>query len=199
MFTLRVQSVGIDVGDLTREVAQKAKARTPGLALRVRELLHKELMESEVVTALTGPLFGQVGIPTIIPQLKTIIEHILTTIQVGVEFTPTEVYFTLLVLPGGLEELLQIPDASFAYYSIRQRQQIVLPWLEWLSTAQSPLIFGYHFVPKSTPSSRTGQGVMVRRGTWDLPSSLKLNWIPDALREVEFALEELFAEAMGEV
>jgi hypothetical protein len=65
--------------------------------------------------------------------------------------------FTINVIKEDLSNLLS--DQSASYVTSKGSQ---IDWLRWLLLeGQNSVIVGYRYLPKSSPSSRTGKGIMV--------------------------------------
>ena len=98
--------------------------------------------------------------------------------------------FIVNMIKDSLQELLSTNGATVITQKGEQ-----LEWLRWLLIeGNNSVVLGYRYMPKSTPSSRTGQGIMVSgksaifRVPPEFAGTITDNWIT---RGVDAALPEI--------
>lgn len=149
--------------------AQKAKER-------VKFLVRTEILTSSTVLQLYpgGDLYHQIGNPNIEEDINTVVDLIISHIDLDVSLIPLTLHtdgihgeFVLNILRADFQDILNLPQASFSY-SNKEGQLTNLPWLAWLLGTNT--VLGYHYVGKTSKSSRTNFGFMAPGGNWNVPT-----------------------------
>ena len=102
----------------------------------------------------------------------------------------------------GFSDLLSSPSASYT-----SENGVEVNWLEWLLTrGYDSVVVGYRYIPKTSPYSRTGQGIMVKgesaifrvplRFAGDLDNNWITRGIDAALPKIEQHMNQLVEKAL---
>lgn len=182
-----------EIDKVVRELAPRAAQALGRLAARaIREA-------PEAISLHGGRLQGELGPENWVRDRA--IDEVCRAVEanVVVDVMPTLVRgekiqggFTLRLLSKGLRELRDAFDTA-AFYS---EHGFVIDWLRWLLLNGEDLIIAdYHFVPGDQRGSRTGLGLMRKKGSWRVPGEFSGtesdNWLTRAIHSAlpEFEVE----------
>lgn len=172
------------------------KRAASSIQRRLGEVCESLITRSEEYNSLlSGQLLGELGVP----EIRTKLDRILTTIKnsVTVEWTP--IIRQGSELSGGLvfkmirSDFLDIIGLPESYYLTEKGTTI--PWLEWLiMEGDRIIIIGYdvklNLTPKERSSSRTGLALMTHGSGWRVPpqwsGTVQDNFITRAFVHSEF-------------
>lgn len=157
----------------------------------------------EYESLLSGELRGQLGVVDAAPVVARVVRNI----AAGARVTSLGVRRQGLGLAGGLRigflkgdysDVLSADGAEFV-----SEGGYTVPWLRWLTLAgDEVLVADHHFEAGHQGRSRTGQGIMLKAGTWRVPpefaGTAEDNWIlramtgigPDLARAIEDELRK---------
>jgi hypothetical protein len=184
-------------------------AATP-IRRRLGVLCHDLIAQTpEIVSLMQGDLLGEFGLTN--PEQR--IQAILTTIEHGVEVVSTPMLIQGSVLRGGLQFFLLRGDLSYVLQLsestyISSPSQAQIPWLQWLTQAGDKiLVLDHHLTTRLSTDqqrrSRTGKALMVRGGTWSVPSwasgTASNNFLTRAFEVADVAtkISTIIAEEVG--
>ncbi len=95
------------------------------------------------------------------------------------------------MIQEGFQDLLSSPSASYI-----SENGVQVNWLEWILTrGNDSVVVGYRYLPKTSPYSRTGEGIMVKGSSsiFRIPTryagSIDDNWITRGIDEALPAIE----------
>lgn len=156
----------------------------------VKEIVRQAILTSPEYVAICpgGELHHQLGIPDIKSRMDTIIEVILSNINLNV-ISPTVSNTTITgkveinILKSDYSDILNLAQATLFSEGSN------LNWLSWLLLkGDSPIILGYHYYPKYSKNSRTGFGIMEPTGAWEIPEeysgTANNNWLTRATNKI---------------
>lgn len=167
-------------------LTQSFQRAVPRIQSRISEAAAEALRSSpEYSSLLNDRLRGELGVIDAAPVL----EQVVANIQQGILVTNLGVRRSGEALEGGLKieaikgdysEVLGVSGASFT-----SEGGFEIPWLRWLTLEGDRVLIGdFHFSAGFSPRSRTGLGVMARKGTWRVPPEFagdaEDNWITRA-------------------
>lgn len=103
---------------------------------------------------------------------------------------------TINAVRSGYSDILTLPESSFL-----TEKGVQLDWLEWLLLeGDSIIIADYHFRRVDTPRSRTGGGLMVKGGTWSVPSqysgTIRNNFITRAIQDIQEPISKVVKKCL---
>lgn len=171
------------------------------VAERVGDIAEAAVRACPEYTALiSGSLRGELGVVDAEPIVSLVINNIRSGVRVEVR----PVVPTAVGLSGGLTIRLLKSDMSEALSAggvFKSEGGFQIPWLRWLTTGGSEvLVSDFHFSPGHRDRSRTGQGIMLRGGSWAVPSQYAGtdadNWLTRALHHIGPDVAEMLQEEL---
>lgn len=179
---------------------------------RIKDIVRQALKNSQEYhdLSLRDREYHELGIPNIVDKMNRIIEYVVDDIQFDLELNVNNPLGNYLSFDSQIRILnldysgLLIREAAF-YHT---KKGDTLPWLEWILLAgDNPVIIDYHYVDsddigRKSPASRTGDGIMVKRGFWEVPFSIagtrEDNWLTNAISGIESSLFDIVQESFRE-
>lgn len=118
------------------------------------------------------------------------------------EITEIRARISISMIKDGFSDMLSSSAASYT-----SEKGFPVPWLEWLLTrGNDSVIIGYRYLPKTSPSSRTGYGIMIKgdsaifRVPPEFAGTIENNWITrgvdEALPKIESHLNKMVENAL---
>lgn len=106
---------------------------------------------------------------------------------------------TINAVQTGYGDILSLPESSFL-----TEKGVQLDWLEWLLLeGDSIIIADYRFRRINTPRSRTGGGLMVKGGSWSVPSkfsgTIRNNFITRAINDIQEPIEKVVKKCLTSI
>ena len=183
--------------------AFRAKGR---IQSRVKAIIERAIHQSpEAVSLQGGDLQGELGVVNPHQAIAAIVDALQTSMQVNVTdfkstFSGIDGGIQILVSRKNLSDVLGIDEGSF-----HSEHGFQIDWLKWLLTAGDAIVVqDYHFAGgdiATFPTSRTGLGIMQRRGSWKVPPEFsgteEDNWLSRALSAVSGEVVEALRAEMG--
>jgi hypothetical protein len=180
-----LQAVVLD--EIARVLSQAFRAAARGIGGRVGAIATEAVRNSpEYASLLDGKLRHELGVVDAAPILKAVTDGIADGVSVtslgcrrageGIEGG-----MRVEILKGDYSEVLSVPGARFV-----SEQGYDVEWLRWLTLEGDRLLVAeHHFVKGFTEFSRTGNGIMIRGGSWRVPPEFsgtrEDNWLLRAL------------------
>jgi len=164
--------------DVTREIKEKLFSSIPKAIKKIQDRIQQEVKErlisSPVYDSLAdGTLEGEFGLRDGAARISEIIDLWVDSISVKFEAGAGSLGgISIGIFREGWSEVLSSTAAAFTV-SNKKGKSVTLDWLRWLLIEGDAIIVAnYQFDPSEEKSSRTGEGIMVRRkgGGWRVPS-----------------------------
>jgi hypothetical protein len=163
--------------DILREINKRLSSVLPAAVRQIKEKLQDSIrvriMASPEYAAISGGRFrGELGLPDGATRINAIIERWAESISVtyrkgtGVNLGSIDIG----ILQDSWEDVLAMGEAVLTYSSRKGSKS--LEWLRWLlKEGNAVIVSQYDFSPKSSTSSRTGLGIMIKKrgGGWKVP------------------------------
>lgn len=168
--------IKIDQGKVAKDMLKEIKVLINRSIPNIRTTLNKEIEKIVFnrlvagVPTISGRDLYEIGVPDINNRIMSIVRIASQSIEVKV--SPGNLLrIDIGILRQDYSDLLSLPESVFVYTS--GRGSGVLEWLKWLLIeGGGSVIGGFDFSPIPSNFSRTGGGVMVSGGSWNVPSSL---------------------------
>ena len=189
--------------DIYKDIFNKIKKAAPKiqrvLNSKIEDIVFQRLVSS--VPTITGRDYYEMGVPDINERLQSIIRIAAKNFKIKV--TPANILnISIEILEDDYSLLLSLPESVFPYISAKGSG--ILQWLRWiLLEGNSPIVRDFEFTPTPSRFSRTGGGVMMRGGGWNVPSSLagtsQNNILTRALQNIEKDIESLVSQELQRI
>jgi len=200
-------NIKIDVkqvsNDIYKDIFNKIKKAAPkiqrSLNAKIEDIVFQRLVSS--VPTITGRDYYEMGVPDINERLQSIIRIAAKNFKIKV--TPANILnISIEILEDDYSLLLSLPESVFPYISAKGSG--ILQWLRWiLLEGNSPIVRDFEFTPTPSRFSRTGGGVMMRGGGWNVPSSLagtaQNNILTRSLQGIEKDIESLVSQELQRI
>jgi hypothetical protein len=200
-------NIKIDVkqvsNDIYKDIFNKIKKAAPkiqrSLNAKIEDIVFQRLVSS--VPTITGRDYYEMGVPDINERLQSIIRIAAKNFKIKV--TPANILnISIEILEDDYSLLLSLPESVFPYISAKGSG--ILQWLKWiLIEGNSPIVRDFEFTPTPSRFSRTGGGVMMRGGGWNVPSSLagtsQNNILTRSLQGIEKDIESLVSQELQRI
>lgn len=164
--------------DIIREVNEKLFSAIPLAVNKIKQKLgnsiRARIMSSPEYAAISGGRFrGELGLPDGAMRINAIIERWAESVSVAYVKGKGGSLGTIDIgiLQSDWQDVLAMGEAVLTYSSRKGAK--ALEWLRWLlKEGNAVIVSQYDFAFKSTRSSRTGLGIMVKKrgGGWKVPS-----------------------------
>lgn len=162
--------------DILKEINNKLSVVLPAAVNSIKrnlgEMVRARIMASPEYAAIVGGrLRGELGLPDGLARISAIIEKWAESISVrylkGAHGSLGLI--DIGILQSDWEDVLAMGEAVLTYTSRKGSKS--LEWLRWLlKEGRAVIVSSYEFVPK-TKGSRTGLGIMIKRGGgWKVPA-----------------------------
>ena len=143
-----------------------------GIKAKVQETVMDMLFDSPAVSSLMGgKLQAQLGVVAAESTMIEVIDTWMNNIHVSVKAGGSPLLtINIGVLTQGYGDVLSLP--SSVYQSAGGE---MIEWLRWLLLEGDKTISDYFFLPGNRSKSRTGLGIMVRKGgrEWSIPPEFR--------------------------
>lgn len=178
-----------------------------GVRRRVGDELYRAVFVSDEAQSLMGgSLHGQLGVV----NPSDAIAEVATTLVQNMEVRLTPFYargdglgggISVYIMRSDMADLLSLPSGSFT-----SENGFIVTWLKWLLTAGDRIVVSDHrFGRGGGIHSRTGSGIMRRKGKWSVPPEFSgtaaSNWLTRVLDDfgdnVGRILEDEFIRAIN--
>ena len=189
--------------DIYKDIFNKIKKAAPKiqrvLNSKIEDIVFQRLVSS--VPTITGRDYYEMGVPDINERLQSIIRIAAKNFKIKV--TPANILnISIEILEDDYSLLLSLPESVFPYISAKGSG--ILQWLRWiLLEGNSPIVRDFEFTPTPSRFSRTGGGVMMRGGGWNVPPSLagtsQNNILTRALQNIEKDIESLVSQELQRI
>jgi len=171
-------------------VSRALAAAAPAVRERVGALAADAVRASPAYASLlNGELRNELGIVDAGPVLEAVVRNLregARATSLGARAGPGGLTggMTVELVKGDYSEVLGATGASFP-----SERGETIPWLAWLTLGGQVAAVGtHHYVARASRRSRTGLGLMVRGGTWSVPSAFAGdagdNWLTRAIAAV---------------
>lgn len=169
---------------------------------RVQETVMDMLFASPAVSSLMGgKLQAQLGVVAAESTMIEVIDTWMNNIHVSVKAGGSPLLtINIGVLTQGYGDVLSLP--SSVYQSAGGE---MIEWLRWLLLEGDKTISDYFFLPGNRSKSRTGLGIMVRKGgrKWSIPPEFRGtetdNFATRALENLDKALDTIVRVEINKV
>jgi len=169
---------------------------------RVQETVMDMLFASPAVSSLMGgKLQAQLGVVAAESTMIEVIDTWMNNIHVSVKAGGSPLLtINIGVLTQGYGDVLSLP--SSVYQSAGGE---MIEWLRWLLLEGDKTISDYFFLPGNRSKSRTGLGIMVRKGgrEWSIPPEFRGtetdNFATRALENLDKALDRIVRVEINKV
>jgi len=164
---------------ILREINNKLSVALPAAVNTIKkklgEVVRGRIMASPEYAAIVGGrLRGELGLPNGAARINAIIERWAESISVRyIKGSGGRLgLIDIGILQSDWQDVLSLGEATLHYAS--RRGSKTLEWLRWLlKEGDAVIVSRYDFIPK-TRGSRTGLGIMVKRGSgWSVPSQYR--------------------------
>jgi len=158
--------------DMLNEIKRIINKSIPSIKTALNNRIQKIVFNRLVagVPTISGRDLYEIGVPDINNRIMSVIRVASQSIEVKVS-QGNLLRIDIGILKQDYSDLLSLPESVFVYAS--GRGSGVLEWLKWLLIeGGGSIIGGFDFSPIPSNFSRTGGGVMVPGGSWNMPSSL---------------------------
>lgn len=170
-------NVRINVRDIQKEIEKEYNKRIRSSLPKIQSVLGRKIEDIVFqkliggIPTITGNDLYEMGIPDINNRLTSIIQTISKNVKVQVSTAKTTIKITITILQEDYSDILALPQSVFVYSAATGSG--ILEWLKWmLLSGNNPVIIGFDYDPAPSVNSRTGGGMMVRGGSWNVPPSL---------------------------
>ena len=160
--------------------------------------------QPEYSNIIYGELRYEFGLLSAFARLDAILNAIIQSVTVEIKnlkvrgsgFTGG---LTINAVRSGYADILSLPESSFL-----TEKGVQLDWLEWLLLEGDSIIIGdYHFRRVNSPRSRTGGGLMIKGGTWSVPSefsgTIKNNFITRAIQDIQEPIKKVVKKCLTSI
>lgn len=186
--------------DLAKQLASTFKKASPRIRERVGEVAVDAIKESpEYASLLSGRLRNELGVVNPEPILQAVVRNIQNGVFVtsqGARRAGNNIDggMTIEILKGDYSEVLEVAGANFTSEGTHD-----IPWLRWLTLeGDAILISDFRFSAGHSAYSRTGDGLMLPKGSWKVPSQFSGvesdNWLTRALDKILPSVEKILTE-----
>jgi len=173
-----------------------------GVRTRVQETMMEMLFDSPTVSSLMGgSLQAQLGIVDPESKIIEVIDTWMNNIHVSTKAGGSPLLtISIGILSQGYGDVLSLPAS--AYQSANGE---MIEWLRWLLLEGDKTIVDYFFLPGRRTKSRTGLGIMVRKGgrEWSIPPEFRGtetdNFATRALEHLDKALNTIVESEIKKV
>ena len=173
-----------------------------GIKAKVQETVMDMLFDSPAVSSLMGgKLQAQLGVVAAESTMIEVIDTWMNNIHVSVKAGGSPLLtINIGVLTQGYGDVLSLP--SSVYQSAGGE---MIEWLRWLLLEGDKTIVDYFFLPGNRSKSRTGLGIMVRKGgrKWSIPPEFRGtetdNFATRALENLDKALDTILRVEINKV
>jgi hypothetical protein len=168
--------------NIMKEVSKRIKAGAPKIRTvvltDVRRMVKQRLVSSreyDEMASTGGKLRGELGVVDGQGSMDAIIETWVNGIEVIVKSgsAPNLLLIDIGMIQQDYSDVLGLSAASYTYQSqgrLLRGQNITIPWLEWLLLkGPTKIVRQYRFYGR-TGLGRTGLGIMVAKGSWNVPA-----------------------------
>ena len=190
------------VKEVSNVLKQNEANISVGIKKRVQETVMDMLFASPAVSSLMGgKLQAQLGVVAAESTMIEVIDTWMNNIHVSVKAGGSPLLtINIGVLTQGYGDVLSLP--SSVYQSAGGE---MIEWLRWLLLEGDKTISDYFFLPGNRSKSRTGLGIMVRKGgrEWSIPPEFRGtetdNFATRALENLDKALDRIVRVEINKV
>lgn len=190
------------VKEVSNVLKQNEANISVGIKKRVQETVMDMLFASPAVSSLMGgKLQAQLGVVAAESTMIEVIDTWMNNIHVSVKAGGSPLLtINIGVLTQGYGDVLSLP--SSVYQSAGGE---MIEWLRWLLLEGDKTISDYFFLPGNRSKSRTGLGIMVRKGgrEWSIPPEFRGtetdNFATRALENLDKALDTIVRVEINKV
>ena len=120
--------------------------------------------------SIQGNDLAEIGVPDINTRLVSIVQAVANNTRVKIKLEDN-IQISIHILEEDYSDVLSLPDAVYKYTSASGSG--ILEWLKWiLLGGNGTVVAGFEFSSISSPSSRTGGGLMGSGSGWRVTPSL---------------------------
>lgn len=190
------------VKEVSNVLKQNEANISVGIKKRVQETVMDMLFASPAVSSLMGgKLQAQLGVVSAESTMIEVIDTWMNNIHVSAKAGGSPLLtINIGVLTQGYGDVLSLP--SSVYQSAGGE---MIEWLRWLLLEGDKTISDYFFLPGNRSKSRTGLGIMVRKGgrEWSIPPEFRGtetdNFATRALENLDKALDTIVRVEINKV
>jgi hypothetical protein len=190
------------VKEVSNVLKQNEANISVGIKKRVQETVMDMLFASPAVSSLMGgKLQAQLGVVAAESTMIEVIDTWMNNIHVSAKAGGSPLLtINIGVLTQGYGDVLSLP--SSVYQSAGGE---MIEWLRWLLLEGDKTISDYFFLPGNRSKSRTGLGIMVRKGgrEWSIPPEFRGtetdNFATRALENLDKALDRIVRVEINKV
>lgn len=172
-----MSKITIDTKGLQQEINKEFRKNISRNALKIQIALDAKIGQIVLRRLITGlPTIqgrdlAEIGVPDINSRLTSIAQAVSDNIKVKVIPNDNSFRINIIILDNDYSDILSLPEAVYQYTSTRGGG--ILEWLRWLLLGGSgAIIGGFNFSAIPNQFSRTGGGLMLEGGNWNVPQSL---------------------------
>ena len=135
---------------------------------KIEQIVSQRLLAG--LPTIEGIDLAEIGVPDINTRLTAIVQAIAQNVKVKISGTK-RIMVNITILQQDYSDVLSLPEAVYTYTSTRGSG--ILEWAKWiLLGGNGTIVGGFEFSPLASPFSRTGGGLMVAGGGWNIPAGL---------------------------
>ena len=173
-----------------------------GIKKKLQETIMEMLFNSPAVSSLMGgKLQAELGVVSAESTMIEVIDTWMNNIHVSTKAGGSPLLtINIGILTQGYGDVLSLP--SSVYQSVGGE---MIEWLRWLLLEGDKTIVDYFFLPGNRSKSRTGLGIMVRKGgrRWSIPPEFRGtetdNFATRALENLDKALDRIVRVEINKV
>ena len=173
-----------------------------GIRTRVQQTMVDMLFDSPAVSSLMGgSLQAQLGVVDSESKIMEIIDTWMDNVHVSTKAGGSPLLtISIGVLSQGYADVLSLPASVY-----QSDNGEMIEWLRWLLVEGDKTIMDYFFLPGRRTKSRTGLGIMVRKGgrEWSIPPEFRGtetdNFATRALESLDKALDTIVESEINKV
>lgn len=172
-----MSKITIDTKGLQQEINKEFRKNISRNALKIQIALDAKIGQIVLRRLITGlPTIqgrdlAEIGVPDINSRLTSIAQAVSDNIKVKVIPNDNSFRINIIILDNDYSDILSLPEAVYQYTSTRGGG--ILEWLRWLLLGgRGAIIGGFNFSAIPNQFSRTGGGLMLEGGNWNVPQSL---------------------------
>mgnify|MGYP003147915009 FL=1 len=190
------------VKEVSNVLKQNEANISVGIKKRVQETVMDMLFASPAVSSLMGgKLQAQLGVVAAESTMIEVIDTWMNNIHVSAKAGGSPLLtINIGVLTQGYGDVLSLPASVY-----QSAGGEMIEWLRWLLLEGDKTISDYFFLPGNRSKSRTGLGIMVRKGgrEWSIPPEFRGtetdNFATRALENLDKALDRIVRVEINKV